>query len=335
MASFPAPTARGRGVKEIAADEAVGLAYSLLRGWGLTEDAARCIAEHLVESDRTGHPSHGLRQLLRYRDLIEAGQCDPAAVPVQLWRRGPVAKVDGRGGFGQPAMALAVDTAVELAREFKVGVAGVIRAGHTGRMGAWTERAASEGMFSIVLLAASDPPFALAAEPGAAPVLRTNPLSIGSPAGTEPMILDMAMSVISESSILVAASRGERVQEGAFVGGEGEASTDPADYLNGGILLPVGGYKGFGLAVMIEAFCVALTGADETGLTPVSGALVICFESDAFTDRETCESSLESLRARIRSSGHAVPVHAPGDRARLNRAREVITVDNDVLSVLQ
>jgi LDH2 family malate/lactate/ureidoglycolate dehydrogenase len=322
-------------VRQLAPEEAVSLAYSLLRGWGMSDEAARCVAEHLVESDQVGHPSHGLRQLLRYRDLISAGQCDPAASPVVISRRGPVAKIDGRGGLGHPAMRLAVDTAVGLAREFKIGLAGVVRAGHTGRMGAWTEQAAAEGMFAISLLAASDPPFALAAAPEAAPVLRTNPLSIAAPATADPMMLDMAMSVVSESSILVAASRGERVPEGAFVDRSGMPSTDPAEYLDGGVLLPAGGYKGFGLAVMIEALCIALTGADDTGLSPVSGALVICIDSDAFTDRATCERSLDALRERVRSSGHDVPVYAPGDRARLSRERGVITVDNDVLAVLQ
>jgi LDH2 family malate/lactate/ureidoglycolate dehydrogenase len=232
-------------------------------------------------------------------------------------------------------MSLAVETAVELAEEFKIGMAAVVRAGHTGRMGAWSEQAAARGMFAIALLAASDPPFALAAAPDAAPVLRTNPLSIAAPATADPMMLDMAMSVVSESSIFVAASRGERVAEGAFVDRNGNASTDPRDYLNGGILLPAGGYKGFGLAVMIEALCIALTGADGAGLSPVSGALVICIDAGTFTDEAACEQSLDALRERVRTSGHDVPVDAPGDRSRRHREHGVVTIDDDVLALLQ
>jgi LDH2 family malate/lactate/ureidoglycolate dehydrogenase len=296
--------------------------------------AALCVAEHLVESELTGHPSHGLRQLLRYRGLIEAGDCNPTAVPVVISQSGPVARIDGQGGFGHPAMKLAVDTAVELAQEFKVGVAGVVRAGHTGRMGAWVEQATGAGMFAIAMLAATDPPFALAAAPGAAPVLRTNPLSVGAPTTTDPLILDMAMSMVSESSVVVAASRGERVPEGAFADRLGNLSTDPRDYLDGGALLPAGGYKGFGLAVLIEALCVGLAGADEVGFNPVSGALVICIESDAFRNEEDCLHSVDALRARVRASGNqGIRVEAPGDRSRARRTSG-ITVDDDVLAVL-
>lgn len=309
--------------------------YALLRAWDVTDVAARCVAEHLVESELTGHPSHGLRQLLRYRDLIETGQCDPRAVPVILSQQGPIAKIDAGGGFGQPAMRLAVETAVELAREFKVGVTGVVRAGHTGRMGAWAEQGTAAGMFTLVMLAASDPPFALAAVPGAAPVLRTNPISVGAPGTENPLTLDMAMSVISESSILVAASRGERVPEGAFADRGGNFSTDPADYLDGGVLLPTGGYKGFGLAVLIEAFCVALTGADTPGLHPTSGATVICIENDAFTDGAAARQAVDALRHRIRNSGTDVRVDAPGDRSRATREMGLLAVDDDIVKLLR
>jgi LDH2 family malate/lactate/ureidoglycolate dehydrogenase len=323
-------------MEELARDDAVCRAERRLRAWGVEESSAYCVAEHLVESDLAGHPSHGLRQLLRYRDLIDAGDCNASAVPVVLSRTGPVAKIDGQAGLGHPAMKLAVDTATELARQFKVGVAGVVRAGHTGRMGAWVEQATAAGMFGIALLAGGDPPWALAAAPGADPVLRTNPLSVGAPATTDPLILDMAMSVVSESSVVAAAARGERVPEGTFADSRGNLSTNPRDYLDGGALLPAGGYKGFALGVLIEAFCLGLTGADNVGLSPVSGAVVICIDSGAFRDTNDCLRSVESLQARVRASGSSdVHVLAPGDRSRAERKSGVVRVDDDVFVLLQ
>jgi LDH2 family malate/lactate/ureidoglycolate dehydrogenase len=301
----------------------------------MTNVSARCVAEHLVESDLTGHPSHGLSQLIRYRGLFEAGQCDPSAVPVLMYQRGPIVKIDAQGGLGHPAMELAVDTAVDAARQFGIGLAGVVRAGHTGRMGAWAERAAAAEMFSIVMLAASDPPFALAAAPGADPVLRTNPISLGAPATGNSLVLDMAMSVVSESSILVAASRGETVPEGAFVDRAGAGSTDPRKYLDGGVLMPSGGYKGFGLAVLVEALCIAMTGADDPGLQPISGAVVICIHGDAFTSKAASRRSVDSLRERIRRSGNRVAVQAPGDRSRDSRESTSVTVDDEILAILR
>jgi hydroxycarboxylate dehydrogenase B len=323
-------------MEELARDDAERRAYRRLRAWGVEEASAVCIAEHLVESDLTGHPSHGLRQLLRYRDLIDAGDCNPGAVPVVLSRSGPVAKIDGQAGFGHPAMNLAVDVAVELAREHKVGLAGVVRAGHTGRMGAWAEQATAAGMFGIALLAGGDPPWALAAAPGASPVLRTNPLSLGAPATTDPLILDMAMSVVSESSVVAAAARGDQVPAGTFADSRGELSTDPRDYLDGGALLPAGGYKGFALGVLIEAFCLGLTGADDVGLSPVSGAIVICIDADAFRGAHDCLRSVDALEARVRASGTVdAPVLAPGDRSRAQRTSSVVSVDDDVLPLLE
>lgn len=321
---------------ELAIDEAVRLCLGRLRDWGVSEAAAACVAEHLVESELTGHSSHGLRQLLRYRDLIKTGECDVSAVPVVVSREGPVAKIDANRGFGQPAMRLAVETAVELAAEFKIGVAGVVRAGHTGRMGAWAEQASAAGMFSMIMLAASDPPFALAAAPGADPVLRTNPISLGAPAEDEPLTLDLAMSLVSESSIVLAAARGERVPEGAFADRLDNLSTDPRDYLEGGTLLPAGGYKGFGLAVLVEAFCIALTGADTDGARPTSGAIVICFRSDTFTTDSHARGSVAALQRRVRSSGRTVEVSSPGDRSQAIRSRtHAISVDREVLEVLR
>jgi LDH2 family malate/lactate/ureidoglycolate dehydrogenase len=232
-------------------------------------------------------------------------------------------------------MKLAVETAIELASEFKVGVAGVIRAGHTGRMGAWVEQAAAAGMHAITMLAASDPPFALAATPGADAVLRTNPLSLAAPTTSDPLVLDMAMSVVSESSVVTAASRGEQVPHGVFADRFGKLSTNPVDYLDGGALMPAGGYKGFGLAVLIEALCVGLTGADEVDLRPVSGALVICMTSDLFRSEADCMRSNRALQERVRASGNdGVRVEAPGDRSRIQRASQVVMVDDDIVVVL-
>lgn len=322
-------------MEQLERDEAFARTYAHLLAWGTSPASARCVAEHLIESELTGHPSHGLRQLLRYQTLIDTKQCDPGADPTVIFRSGPVAKIDGGGGFGHPAMHLAVETAVSLAEEFKIGLAAVVRAGHTGRMGAWVEQAADAGMFGMALLAAKDPPFALAASPGAAPALRTNPLSLGAPTTNDALILDMAMSVVSESSIVAAAARGEEVQLGTFADRAGSLSTNPRDYLDGGALLPAGGYKGFGLAVMIEALCIGLTGADEPGLTPVSGALIICIAPSVFRAREDCLLSNDALRQRVRDSGGPNgSVGAPGDRSRQSRISTTITIDDDIHEVL-
>ena len=93
-----------------------------------------------------GHPSHGLRQLLRYRGLIDSGEWAVGASPSMVRPRAASPPSTAPAGMGHPALALAVDEAAALARRFGVGACGVVRCGHAGRMGAWAERGAALGM---------------------------------------------------------------------------------------------------------------------------------------------------------------------------------------------
>ena len=307
-----------------------------LRAWGATPGVAGCIAEHLVESDLSGHPSHGVGQLLGYRDLIESGECDIAAEPEVVGRTGAVTRIDGQSGMGHPAMALAVSCASESAAELGVGLAAIVRCGHTGRMGAWAERAASRGMASVMCTAWGEPPFTVALGPGSGPVLHTNPLTLGVPAPQGHLVLDMATSAIAEGKVMVAATRGTPLPDGAALDAEGRPTSDPAAVLAGGALLPAGGYKGFGLAALIEALAIGLVGADAPGMRPVSGALVLCIRADLFRPAEEQTASAEALRARLHESGQSIEVLAPGElERRAFKTSDSIKVGEEVLALLE
>jgi hydroxycarboxylate dehydrogenase B len=320
---------------QLTRDRLEPLVMRALRSWGATPTVAACIAEHLVESDLSGHPSHGVRQLPGYRELVESGECDIAAEPQIVGQTGAVTRIDARSGMGHPAMELAVGCATDSAERLGVGLAAVVRCGHTGRMGAWAERAASRGMASVMFTAWGEPPFTVSLGPGSRPALHTNPLAMGVPAQADPLVLDMATSAIAEGKLEVSRTHGTPLPGGAGLDADGGPTRDPAAVLQGGALLPAAGYKGFGLAAMIEAFTIGLVGADAPGLSPVSGALVLCIGADLFRSAAEQASSAEALRARLHESGQEIEVLAPGELERRARTGSgAVEVDEDVLALL-
>jgi LDH2 family malate/lactate/ureidoglycolate dehydrogenase len=317
-------------------EQARRLAGQALERSGATEHVAASVAAHLVDAELAGHPSHGLRQLIWYRRQAGRGGYDLGAEPVILSRRKATTRIDAGGNLGHPALELAVDCAAEAAAEYGAGVSAVVRCGHTGRAGAWAERGVGRGAVTIVALGSRWQPFSVAAAPGAEQALQTNPIAVGVPAPGDPLLLDMATSVVAEGKIAMALARGQRVPEGTLVDRDGRPSTDPADLYAGGALLPAGGYKGFGLGAIVDALAICLTGADAAGLSPPDGALVVCLRAEEFRPLQDVEASVEVLRNRLRASGCAVEVLAPGDPEARSRAdTAAIVVDDDVLAVLQ
>ena len=330
------PTRSLRPMSRIDPEVARQQTAAALRSWGATRAVAACVADHLVDADRSGHPSHGLRQLLRYRAQAASGELDLTREPSVLHRSGIATTIDAAGGLGHPALALAIDCAAEAATTAGAGMSAVVRCGHAGRLGAWVERGARQGMLSLVALASAEPPFWMAAAPGAAPALQCNPIAIGAPSNGSPFVLDIATSVVAEGKVWIKRDRAEPLAPGIILGPDRQPSTDPDALYDGGAMLPFGGHKGFGLAVMVEVLSIALTGADADGLIPASGALVICLREDVFRPALDVRSSLERLRARINASGHEIDVLVPGDFEEITRgASHSIDVEDDVLRILE
>lgn len=298
----------------LSAEEASELAYNALIAAGAAPRVAHAVSRHAVDSELAGHPSHGLGLIPMY--CAEAGKpgTDLTAEPRVTSSSGPMTTIDAGRGLGHLALAMAVDTAVARAREFGVGVTAIVQCGHAGRAGAWVERGAAGGCVTMVVLGGSAPPFPMAAGPGAVPALQTNPIALGVPAHGHPLMLDMATSMVAEGKVRVALARHKMLPEGSILSPEGLVSNDPADFANGGALLPVGGHKGFGLSALVEALGVIVTGADAAGNAPLEGGLVVCLDAQAFRPIEEVMESVEALRSRIRASG-ATPgaVLAPGD----------------------
>lgn len=236
----------------------------LVAAVGTPEDIAADVAEILVASDRRGIASHGTARLGNYVALIEAGVMDPAARPVRDGGRAAFLRFDARNGWGHHACRVAVDAAIDAARELGAATAIVHDSNHFGIAGWYALRAAAAGMVGVSLSNTSP---LVAPTRAREPLIGTNPIAIAAPAGHfGAFCLDMATSTIPRGRIEVAARRGELLPVGWAIDAEGRPATTPEAAL-GGALHPLGGeeatggHKGYGLALAVDLLTGVLAGS--------------------------------------------------------------------------
>lgn len=239
------------------ADELRSWARSLLAAAGLREDACDIVADTLVAADLRGVSSHGVYRLPIYLQRLERGLVDRDPKPVVLRQGGAVALVDAQHAPGQVAGVYAVDLAISLARAHGVGLTLVRRSSHYGAAAYYVLRAARQGLVALTVSNVEPDvvPFG-----GARAALGTNPLAFAAPGGpgAEPVVLDMATSQVAMGKVLRARVTGEPLEPGWAVDAEGRPTTDPEAAR---AVVPLGGAKGYGLALMIELLAGALSGA--------------------------------------------------------------------------
>jgi L-2-hydroxycarboxylate dehydrogenase (NAD+) len=222
------------------------------------EDAARCAAL-MTEADLTGADGHGIFRLAQYVRRLNAGGFNKRPAITVSKTAPATAVVDGDNGMGHLVMSRAASEAIAMARDTGVAWVGVRRSNHAGPAGLYAEMAAAHGMIGIYAAVANANH--MATWGGADHLLGTNPLAIGVPSGDGPLILDIATSIVAYGTVKKYALRGLTMPEGWFVNPDtGAAITDP-NRSNEGMLLPMGEYKGSGLALMIGLIAGVLNGA--------------------------------------------------------------------------
>lgn len=218
--------------------------------------------------------------------------------------------MDGDRGLGPVVGVHASNRAISRARDVGMCAVCVRGASHIGMLGYYAEMMAQRRMIGICMTNT---------EPGVAPfggaekVLGTNPLAIGIPSRKEPLILDMSTSVVARGKIVLAKERGEMIPEGWAVDRDGKITTDPKEALDGA-LLPLGGAKGSGLAIMVDLLAGALSGAavgkNVRGTLDMThgstkGDLFIAIDPAAFVALENFLDSVETLKDQIRQCKRA------------------------------
>lgn len=315
-----------------AALEAAGTAIFV--ALGAPADVAAEVSGHLVRANLAGHDSHGAIRIPQYAGQIAAGVIHPAARPSLIGGRGATVLVDGARGFGQVATRFALDEAMARARVHGIAGAAIRQANHIGRVGDYAEIAAAEGLVAILTVGGAGPGVG-AATPygGAARFLGTNPWSIGIPVGNDgapPVLVDFATTVVAEGKVKVARAKHEALPPGCIVDKHGVPSTDPEDFYAGGMLLPFGGHKGYGLALasallgtlaaigdghptMAGNLSDARTGADQAARG--AGAFLVVIDPSAFGDAEAYRDHVARITGALREvpAAGAGAVMLPGD----------------------
>jgi ureidoglycolate dehydrogenase (NAD+) len=209
----------------------------------------------LVWANLRGVDGHGVARLSSYLTLIERGEIDVKAQPRLLQDRGAIFVLDGGFGFGPPAMMQAMAIAAERTRTLGVGFGLVRETTHTGAVGRYVQWLAERGCAALIMV--SGPAF-VAYHGARVASMGTSPIAIAVPSGGGPIVLDMATSTISNGTIIQARASGATLPPGTVLTADGEPTTDPR---HADILLPLGGPKGSGLALMFEMLASVLAAA--------------------------------------------------------------------------
>lgn len=323
---------------------------AIFRAAGAEDAVAAEVAHHLVDAHLSGHASHGILRVARYVRAIEAGVLHPRAHPKIVRERGTGAVFDAQRSFGIYSTRVALDWALDAARKHGLGAAAVRQSTHIGRLGAYAERAAAQGMIAVVTLGFAGPGLGGVVPFGAKHgFLSTNPWSFGFPStrGT-PLIYDAATSSIPEGKVMDAYAKGAPAPPGTIVDKDGAPTTNPQDYYDGGSLLPLGGelfgHKGSGLGLAAAMMGGLAIIDDPSPILPVgsaktpdprglmAGVFVLAIDPELFGSREhyaqLVADNLEALRKEepARGSGAVMSPGEPEARARVERKRDGLTI---------
>jgi ureidoglycolate dehydrogenase (NAD+) len=302
------------------------------------------VAGSLVWTSLRGTDSHGIARLPIYVERLRGGVLNPRSRPSVVHRDGSVALVDGDQGPGQVAAVFATDLSIELARKHGAGVVAVRRSAHFGAAAYYAMRAAGQG---LVAMAMTNTEPLVIPYGGAEPALGTNPICLAAPAGDGIFNLDMATSQVAMNRVWNARDEGRPIPEGWGVDADGRTTTDAAAVVSG---MPLGGYKGYGLALMVEVLCGVLAGAgvrhgvgelygDGSGPQD-TGHFHFALDPERTVGRDRFAAVLDGLLAELR----AIPpspgfdeVLVPGDpedRAREARERAGVPIEPALWSTL-
>lgn len=242
---------------------ALALATAVLQAHNVPQDRASTMAEALILADLRGVDTHGINRLPVYISRVVAKIVQPAPELTVQAKTPVMGLLDARNTFGFIAGAMAVDWCTSAAQTYGMGMVAVKHSNHYGMGATYVLRAAKRGLACMAFTNASRamPPWG-----GAEALLGTSPLAVGVPGGAKgDFVLDMSPCVAARGKIRKAARRGERIPEGYALDRDGRSTTDPVAALDGGVVLPIGGPKGSGLAMMMDIFAGVMSGSAFAG----------------------------------------------------------------------
>ena len=329
-----ARTAEARIRLTVAAARALGEAA--MRGAGYDAEEAWILTDHVLDAALCGYEYSGLPKLLNVVDFPRFRQ--PRRPVAVLRETATTAVLDGGNNTGMVAAYRATEATIARATASGLAIVSLANTWMTGRSAYYCERIARAGLVVIHTVAA--PPM-VAPFGGARAALGTNPIAFGFPTDGDPLVIDMGTSAFMGTDLQFRARLGTPIPDGVALGPDGRPTTDAKAARRGALLPfggPEGGYKGFGLALAMDALA-ALTAGTRAG-DDVGGYLFIAFKPDLFLPpedyRREVSRRIETIKATPRQPGVA-EIRIPGERGyrtRARLAREGIEIDRKIHDAL-
>jgi LDH2 family malate/lactate/ureidoglycolate dehydrogenase len=332
----------------VTAEAADAFARRLLVANGVPAADAAIVAGCLVSADLRGVDTHGLCRLPIYLDRLRRGLINPRPKLTPKRVTPVAAALDGENGFGFVVGTRAMAEAISMAREFGVGIVAARRSTHFGMAASYVLQALDAGMIALVFSNASPamPPWGARNA-----LLGTSPFAAGAPAGREPaFLLDMSPAVAARGKIRRAERRGEKIPPGYALDAQGRPTTDPKAAL-GGVVQPIGGYKGSGLAMLMDIFGGVISGAGFGGGVGDQykamdrpqdvGHFFLAMKPDLFVTDGDYRARMDTLIERVRNSPTAegfdevLVAGEPERREEARRRRDGIPYDPLEVAALQ
>jgi len=316
----------------VSADRLSAFIATALQRAGLPASDASKVANLMAEADLQGSDGHGVIRLPQYVKRIRTGGINTRPNIRVITERAAMAVVDGDNGMGHLVMSYAVDLAIDKARSAGVGWVGARASNHAGPASLYVRKPIEQNMIALYFAVGNAnhlPPWG-----GMEMLLSTNPIAVGLPAGREPaVVLDMATTVAAYGKVKAKAKRGEQMPEGWMIDRQGKPLTDPKR-AEEGFLVPIGGHKGYGLALIVGLLAGTLNGAamgrdvvdfNHDHVTPTNtGQSVLVIDLAAFGEPAVFKAALDHLVHELRSSERLPGVDRiwlPGEQSHQRRQK--------------
>ncbi|KAK5943973.1 hypothetical protein PMZ80_003254 [Knufia obscura] len=328
------------GKIRIAIEEATEICRAALRRAGYSEEQVLVITDHLVDAELRGHPFAGLARALSIIEHLKvAGKrvdCD-----IRITRSGVAfAHIDGDDAVGYLVARKATEIAIAKAKEIGISLVGANGLWYTGNLAYYAEMAAKEGLVTIIV---SNGSRIVAPHGGCEPKFCTNPFCIGFPTSQKdkPVIWDIGTSKIMFAQVMLAQRLGTDLPEDTAFDSTGRPTTNPLDVLEGA-MAAWGGYKGSGLAMMVQLLGIAAGSSEPTPFMSDFGFLIIAFDPSVLQSQEHVEHNADKFVESIRSTKMLPgepPARMPFERSiesrNQARSRGWIEVEERVVQQLQ
>jgi len=310
----------------------------------LGPDRAELCARLFSDASRDGVASHGLNRFPRFIEMIRSGLVDVRAHPTLVQAHGAIERWDGRRGPGNLNAHASMARAIGMSRDHGLGCVALANTNHWMRGGSYGWQAAESGVIGICWTNTLPnlPPWG-----SAEPRLGNNPLVIAVPREHGPIVLDMAMSQFSVGALSGYQARGDALPVAGGYDSDGQLTRDPAAIDASKRLLPIGYWKGSGLALVLDLVAAVLAGGratheipsdphQETGLSQVFIAVDPSSLGNSDATVRLVEEAIDHLHASPALAGARVTY--PGERTLETRRRslvEGVPVDPEIWSVVQ